>query len=100
MSSPVFTYSEDIHIGSAAQAMIDNQIHAIVVVRDNQLAGLLTSTDLLKYMADRDGYSKLYARADLLLRETFVKRFEVVAAAEEDQAVVGAHAGVAGDGAL
>ncbi len=39
--------------------MIDNQIHAIVVVRENQLAGILTSTDLLKYMADRDGYNKL-----------------------------------------
>lgn len=59
MSTPVFTYSEDIHIGSAAQAMIDNQIHAIVVVRGEQLAGILTSTDLLKYMAGRDGYRNL-----------------------------------------
>ena len=58
MTAPAFTYSENIHIGSAAQAMIDNQIHAIVIVNGQRLAGILTSTDLLKHMAGRQRYDR------------------------------------------
>ncbi len=59
MTAPAFTYREDIHIASAAQAMIDNQIHAIVIVDEQRLVGILTSTDLLKHMAGRARYDRL-----------------------------------------
>lgn len=55
MTTPVFTYSEEIGIDAAAQAMIDNDIHAIVIrSRKEELAGILTSTDLLRHLANRD----------------------------------------------
>lgn len=58
MTSPVFTYSEEIGIDAAAQAMIDNDIHAIVIrSRTEELAGILTSTDLLRHLANRDRWS-------------------------------------------
>ena len=57
MTAPAFTFSENIHIGAAAQAMIDNQIHAIVITDSrNQLAGIITSTDLLEQMAGSKRY--------------------------------------------
>ncbi|MCR9142302.1 MAG: CBS domain-containing protein [bacterium] len=59
MTTPAFTYSENVHIGAAAQAMIDNQIHAIVIVDGQRLVGILTSTDLLKHMAGRERYDRL-----------------------------------------
>ncbi|MEQ9366789.1 MAG: CBS domain-containing protein [Leptospirales bacterium] len=59
MTSPAFSFSENIHIAAAAQAMIDNQIHAIVIVDGKRLAGILTSTDLLKHMAGRERYDHL-----------------------------------------
>ncbi len=55
MTAPVFTYSEEIGIDAAAQAMIDNDINAIVIrSRSEELAGILTSTDLLRHLANRD----------------------------------------------
>lgn len=54
MTSPIFAYFEDVSVHSAAQAMIDNNIHAIVVMDDReQMTGILTSTDLLKYLAGK-----------------------------------------------
>ena len=58
MTTPVFTYSEEIGIDAAAQAMIDNNINAIVIhSRGEELAGILTSTDLLRHLANRDRWS-------------------------------------------
>ena len=60
MTAPVFTYHENIHIEAAAQAMIDNVIHAIVITNEKQeLEGIVTITDILKYVANRDRYSGL-----------------------------------------
>lgn len=59
MNERVFVYTENVHIESAAQAMVDNDIHAIVVVNEKkQLIGIVTSTDLLKHLANRERYRR------------------------------------------
>ena len=53
MTKPVFSFYEDVDIKQAARAMVDNNINAIVVVNKSEnIIGIITSTDLLKYIAD------------------------------------------------
>lgn len=53
MTSPVFSYFEDVDVKQAAIAMIDYNIHAIVVVNKNEdMLGIVTSTDLLRIVAE------------------------------------------------
>ncbi|MCS7206291.1 MAG: CBS domain-containing protein [Leptospiraceae bacterium] len=58
MTTPIFAYYEDVGIDQAAQAMLDNKIHAIMVVsRDTEeYIGIITVTDLLKYLAQHKQY--------------------------------------------
>lgn len=60
MTVPVFAYYEDVGIDQAAQAMIDNNIHAIVVVsrKTEEYVGIITSRDLLRYLAENKQYVK------------------------------------------
>ena len=59
MSTSIFIYSSNIQIVDAAQAMVDNDIHAILIADEKKhLLGIVTSTDLLRHMADRDRYSR------------------------------------------
>ena len=59
MNPKVFTYSKNILIEDVAQAMVDNDIHAIIIVdEDKKLVGIVTSTDLLRHLANRDRYSR------------------------------------------
>lgn len=53
MTTPIFSYYEDVGIDQAASAMVDNNIHAIIVVAkaDDSVIGILTSTDLLRYLS-------------------------------------------------
>ena len=52
MTTPIFSYYEDVKVQDAAQAMLDNNINAIVVMdKADNLAGILTSTDLIRYVA-------------------------------------------------
>lgn len=52
MTVPIFSYYEDVPVAEAAKAMIDNQIHAIVVADKNgKMVGIVTSTDILKLVA-------------------------------------------------
>ncbi|MBI3396456.1 MAG: CBS domain-containing protein [Spirochaetia bacterium] len=59
MRSPVFSYSEDVGVDSAAQAMVDNDVHAIAVTNNGKLTGILTVTDILKALAGRERWSAL-----------------------------------------
>jgi len=53
MTKPVFSFYEDVDIKQAARAMVDNNINAIVVVdKKENIVGIITSTDLLKYIAE------------------------------------------------
>lgn len=57
MTVPVFSYYEDVSIADAADAMVSNNIHAVVVARkdDDRMIGIITSTDLLRYLASLKG---------------------------------------------
>lgn len=53
MTKPIFAYYEDVSASRAASAMVDNNIHAIVVMNKNdEMSGILTATDLLRYLAE------------------------------------------------
>lgn len=58
MTTPIFAYSEDVGIDQAAAAMVDNHIHAILVVSQatEEIVGILTSTDLLRHMSKNKQY--------------------------------------------
>ncbi len=52
MTSPIFSYLENVSIQAAAEAMLDNHLHAVVVVdKDEKMVGIVTSTDLLRFIA-------------------------------------------------
>jgi len=54
MTSPVFSYFDTVSVKDVAAAMIDNNIHAVIIVdRNEKLAGIVTSTDILRVVADR-----------------------------------------------
>ncbi|MFB6092824.1 MAG: CBS domain-containing protein [Haloquadratum sp.] len=53
MSSPVQTVSPDTLVEEAAQTMLDEEIGSLVVVEDGQLVGILTSTDFVQIVAER-----------------------------------------------
>lgn len=54
MTKPAFSYYEDVDVHHAAQAMVDNNIHAIVIVnRADAMVGIVTSTDLLRFLAEK-----------------------------------------------
>jgi len=48
MSTPVVTISEDASIEEAARLMAKKRIKKLVVVRDDELVGILTSADLVR----------------------------------------------------
>lgn len=58
MTTPIFAYDEDVGIDQAAAAMVDNHIHAILVVSktSEEMLGILTSTDLLRYLSKGKQY--------------------------------------------
>ncbi len=53
MTAPIFAYYENVGIDQAAKAMLDNRIHAILVVssKTEEYIGIVTSTDLLRYLS-------------------------------------------------
>ena len=54
MSSPVRTVSPDTLVEDAANVMLDEGIGSVVIAdEDNQLCGILTSTDFVQIVAER-----------------------------------------------
>jgi CBS domain-containing protein len=51
MSQPVTSLPEDTQLLSAVNMMIDRKISAVVVMRENQITGILTGEDLLRVLA-------------------------------------------------
>ena len=53
MTQPIFSFYEDVSLQQAALAMVDNRIHAIVVAdkATEKMIGIITSTDVLQYVA-------------------------------------------------
>ncbi|MFB6089912.1 MAG: CBS domain-containing protein [Halobellus sp.] len=53
MSSPVHTVSPDALVEDAARKMLDEEIGSVVVVEEGQPVGILTNTDFVKIVAER-----------------------------------------------
>lgn len=58
MTTPVFAYYDDVGIDQAAKAMLDNNLHAILIVskESEEYIGIITSTDLLRYLSNNKQY--------------------------------------------
>ncbi len=52
MSDPAYTVEVDTPVAEVARLMVDNRIHRVVVTRDGQLAGLISSLDLAALLPD------------------------------------------------
>jgi CBS domain-containing protein len=48
MSTPILSISEDASIEEAARTMVKKRIKKLAVVRDNELVGIITSSDLMR----------------------------------------------------
>jgi len=51
MSSPPIVIDPDAEIGQAARLMAENAIGCLPVVEDGKMVGLVTETDVLRYIA-------------------------------------------------
>jgi CBS domain-containing protein len=58
MSQPVLTLSPDAPLRSATWLMVKNRIHAIPLVCDDKLVGLVTDSDLLRGAIDSQAFSQ------------------------------------------
>jgi CBS domain-containing protein len=52
MSEPVITVDPDATVRHAARLMVEHKIGCLPVVSEGRLQGLLTETDVLRYVAD------------------------------------------------
>ncbi len=52
MNEPVITVDPDATVQDAARLMVENKIGCLPVVSEGRLQGLLTETDVLRYVAD------------------------------------------------
>jgi len=53
MSKNVKTVNKDDPILDVAQLLSTSDFHAVPVLDDNEIVGIVTSTDLLKYLVDQ-----------------------------------------------
>jgi len=59
MSRRVVTAPPDISIGEAAKTMVSNGFRRLPVVRDGVLLGIITATDIVKYLGGGKAFDKL-----------------------------------------
>lgn len=52
MSPHVFHVGETAPLREAVELMLDRNVHRLVVLRDEEVAGVVTTTDLLRYLRD------------------------------------------------
>lgn len=55
MTKRVITVTEDCPLEEAARIMVDHKIGSLPIVRDRQVAGIITETDIFKIMAEALG---------------------------------------------
>ena len=63
MNEPVITVDPDATVQDAARLMVENKIGCLPVVSEGRLQGLLTETDVLRYVADGQARSRDAAAA-------------------------------------
>lgn len=54
MKEPVITVSPDTAVKNAALLMVEKKIGCLPVVEDGRLVGLVTESDMLRYVADQE----------------------------------------------
>jgi len=67
MSEPVITVDPEATVAHAARLMFENKIGCLPVVSEGRLQGLLTETDVLRYVADGQAPSRGPAAASAAL---------------------------------
>jgi acetoin utilization protein AcuB len=67
MIQDVITVTEDTPLEEAAKIMADNKIGALPVIRDNELVGIITETDLFKVFIEILGAREPGARLSVLI---------------------------------
>jgi CBS domain-containing protein len=55
MATEIVAVGEEADVGLIAQKMLDHHVHRVLVIKDEQLVGLISTTDLLGLLA-RWGY--------------------------------------------
>ena len=69
MNAKVLTVLEDTPIEEAARIMADNKIGGMPVVRDQQVVGIITETDLFKILLELMGARESGVRVTMLMTE-------------------------------
>ena len=64
MTDHIATLEPTDKVGAACQVFLENKFHAVPIVQDGELVGLVTSFDLLRYE-----FKKEYKDADLWLKK-------------------------------
>ncbi len=59
MSNKVISAASDMSIGSAAKSMINNGFRRLPVLRDDVLIGIVTASDIMRYLGSGDIFNRL-----------------------------------------
>lgn len=59
MSEKIVTAPSDMSIGMATKSMINNGFRRLPVIRDNVLIGIITASDIMRFMGSGDIFNKL-----------------------------------------
>jgi signal-transduction protein with cAMP-binding, CBS, and nucleotidyltransferase domain len=54
MSKPLITIEKDIYLYDLAKKMVKNKIRRLPIVKDNELVGIVTVTDIIKYFHEKN----------------------------------------------
>lgn len=96
MTRNVMTVTEDAPIEQAARIMADNKIGGLPVMRDGQVVGIITETDLFKLFLELLGAREMGVRATMLLEDKpgqLAKVTESIAAQEGNFVAFGVFTG-------
>jgi len=55
MTPEIYSVSEDATVSEIASTLLDNHLHRLLVTRDDQPAGIISTSDLLGLLIDEEG---------------------------------------------
>ena len=59
MSKKIVTATSDMSVGAAAKSMINNGFRRLPILRDNVLIGIITASDIMRFLGDGDMFDRL-----------------------------------------
>jgi CBS domain-containing protein len=59
MSKKVVTASPDMSVGAATKSMINNGFRRLPIIRDNVLIGIITASDILRFLGSGEMFTRL-----------------------------------------